>query len=59
MKRFLLATALSWAVFAQGAQAAAIDPALLADHIKVLSSDAFEGRGPATEGEKKTVQYMT
>ena len=61
MKRFLLATALSWAVFAPHALAAPgdIDPAKLAGHIQVLSSDAFEGRGPATEGEKKTVQYMT
>src|SRR5712671_4376222 len=36
-----------------------IDPAKLSEHIKVLSSDAFEGRGPATPGETKTVAYMT
>jgi Zn-dependent M28 family amino/carboxypeptidase len=61
MKRILLATACAWAVFAQPTFAAPgdIDPALLADHIKVLSSDAFEGRGPATPGETKTVQFMT
>ncbi len=34
------------------------DPALLSEHIKVLSSDAFEGRGPATPGETKTVAYI-
>src|SRR5438105_670389 len=28
-------------------------------HIKVLASDAFEGRGPGTEGEEKTVAYLT
>ncbi len=28
------------------------------DHIKVLASDAFEGRGPGTPGEQKTVAYL-
>ena len=28
------------------------------DHIKVLASDAFEGRGPGTPGEEKTVAYL-
>jgi Zn-dependent M28 family amino/carboxypeptidase len=36
-----------------------IDPALLSEHIKVLSSDAFEGRGPATPGEVKSVAYIS
>lgn len=27
-------------------------------HIQVLSSDEFEGRGPASEGEKKTIAYL-
>ena len=27
-------------------------------HIEVLSSDAFEGRAPGTEGEKKTLAYI-
>jgi Zn-dependent M28 family amino/carboxypeptidase len=27
-------------------------------HIEVLSSDAFEGRAPGTEGEKKTIEYI-
>jgi Zn-dependent M28 family amino/carboxypeptidase len=35
------------------------DTKLLSEHIKVLSSDAFEGRGPATAGEVKTVAYIT
>ena len=29
------------------------------DHIKVLASDEFEGRGPGTAGEQKTVAYLT
>ena len=33
--------------------------ARLSAHIKVLASDAFEGRGPATEGETKSVDYIT
>jgi len=28
-------------------------------HIQVLASDAFEGRGPGTPGEEKTVAYLT
>jgi len=31
----------------------------LARHIKVLASDDFGGRGPATEGEVKTIAYLT
>jgi Zn-dependent M28 family amino/carboxypeptidase len=60
MKRLLLATALLAApMLAHAADAPKIDPAKLSAHIKVLSSDEFEGRGPATEGEKKTVAYIT
>src|SRR4051812_11846863 len=28
-------------------------------HIKILSSDEYEGRGPGTRGEEKTVEYIT
>ena len=38
---------------------AGIDAARLSAHVKGLASDAFEGRGPATEGEKKTIAYLT
>jgi Zn-dependent M28 family amino/carboxypeptidase len=65
MKRLLLATVLIAAPmlanssFAQGAASTpSIDPARLSAHIKVLSSDEFEGRGPATAGETKTVDYI-
>ncbi|HYF23477.1 MAG TPA: M28 family metallopeptidase [Caulobacteraceae bacterium] len=37
---------------------ATIDPARLSAHVQTLSSDAFEGRGPATAGEVKTVEYI-
>ncbi len=58
MKQFLLTGAAIWAVFAAPALASDIAPTKIAEHVKVLSSDAFEGRGPATEGEKKTVAYI-
>ncbi|MDI9237729.1 M28 family metallopeptidase [Lysobacter sp. LF1] len=35
-----------------------IDPQRLSQDVKVLSSDEFEGRGPATAGETKTVDYV-
>ncbi|MEE8371845.1 MAG: M28 family metallopeptidase [Sphingomonadales bacterium] len=38
--------------------AATITEADLARHIEVLSSDAFEGRAPASAGEEKTVAYL-
>jgi Zn-dependent M28 family amino/carboxypeptidase len=34
------------------------DPHKLSAEVKTLSSDAFEGRGPATTGETKTVAYV-
>jgi Zn-dependent M28 family amino/carboxypeptidase len=35
-----------------------VDPARLSRHVKTLSSDSFEGRGPATPGEQKAVAYI-
>ena len=36
----------------------AITPEGLLKHIRVLASDDFEGRAPATAGEQKTVEYL-
>ena len=36
-----------------------IKPDAILEHIKVLASDEFEGRGPGTPGEEKTVAYLT
>lgn len=36
----------------------AINANSLAQHIKVLASDAFEGRKPFTRGEDSTIQYL-
>ncbi|MDV3258270.1 MAG: M28 family peptidase [Sphingomonas sp.] len=44
-------------VAAQGAPA--FDAARLDGHVRTLSSDEFQGRGPATAGEQMTVQYLS
>lgn len=38
---------------------AGIAPAQVEEHVKVLASDAFEGRAPATKGEEKTIAYIS
>ncbi len=35
-----------------------IDPQALSRHVRVLASDEFEGRAPASPGEERTVQYL-
>jgi Zn-dependent M28 family amino/carboxypeptidase len=54
----LAALFLSAAGAAAAADAPTFDPARLSQHVKVLASDAYEGRGPATPGETKTVAYI-
>ncbi|HEU0307430.1 MAG TPA: M28 family metallopeptidase [Lysobacter sp.] len=44
--------------FAAPPQAPTFDPARLSEEVKVLASDEFEGRGPATAGEVKTIDYV-
>lgn len=39
-------------------QAPKIDQAAIMEHIKVLSSDEYEGRAPGTKGEDLTVTYL-
>jgi Zn-dependent M28 family amino/carboxypeptidase len=41
-----------------GPDAAAVSADRLAQHIRVLASDAFLGRGPATRGEELTIAYI-
>ena len=43
---------------ARAEQAPAFDPQRLSAMVKTLSSDEFEGRGPATAGETRTVEYV-
>ncbi len=35
-----------------------IDPEALSRHVRVLASDEFEGRAPASTGEQRTVDYL-
>lgn len=58
IKRVSAAVA-AWLAGVAVAGAATVDPAKLSEHIRILSSDAFEGRGPATPGEDKTVAYLS
>jgi len=39
-------------------KAPTFDPKRLSEEVKTLSSDAFEGRGPATPAEDKTIDYV-
>ena len=61
MNRLSLAAGLCLLGLAGAATAAdpQFAPARLSAHIKVLASDTFEGRGPATAGEMKSVDYIT
>ena len=52
----LLAFSIVSAVYA--ADAPTIDPQRLSSDVKTLSSDAFEGRGPDTPGETKTIAFV-
>ena len=56
--RLVWAAALAIAGSASAQSTAPFEPARLAKHVQTLSSDAFEGRAPASAGEKKTVDYL-
>ena len=59
MKRLLagaVALSLSTAVLAA---TPVFDPARISADVRELSSDAYEGRSPATEGERRTIAYLS
>ncbi len=59
MKRMIASViALSLPLLAHAADAPQFDAKRLSEEVKTLSSDAFEGRGPATAGEEKTIEYV-
>ena len=59
MRRYRLALLASAALLiAAPAAAQSADPARLNEHTRVLASDEFEGRGVATPGEEKTIEYL-
>ena len=45
--------------FAEAALAGAVLENKLRAHVNILASDAFEGRGPGTDGERKTTDYIS
>lgn len=61
IQRTLLATAAAFALIPLAAAAAErpVTEAELAAHIDILASDAFQGRAPGTEGEYRTIAYVT
>ncbi len=58
MKNAMLLTLLAASAAASADNAPQFDPQRLSQHVKVVASDAFEGRGPNTPGEVKTVAYL-
>src|SRR5687767_6739608 len=64
-RRFGLMISLLFSASANSADAPPTDAAIesitapdLMRHIKILSSDEFQGRAPGTQGEEKTVAYL-
>ncbi|WP_133468126.1 M28 family metallopeptidase [Paraglaciecola marina] len=49
---------INFAVFADSKEHFSVDLPLVAEHIKVLASDKFAGRGPLTQGEALTIEYL-
>ncbi len=46
------------ALFSVAASAAEIDAGRIKEHVRILASDAFAGRGPTQAGEQKTIDYL-
>jgi Zn-dependent M28 family amino/carboxypeptidase len=58
MKQSVILIVLLAAGTVSAAEGPSFDAQRLSQHVKTLSSDAFEGRGPNTAGEEKTVAYL-
>jgi Zn-dependent M28 family amino/carboxypeptidase len=58
MKAMFISFALFLTVFSFVCCAGTVDGTAAVSFTKILSSDKFEGRGPATNGEEKTVNYI-
>src|SRR5437763_8950718 len=56
--RWLTATVVLAAAPLTAASIGSFSPQRLSDVDKFISSDAFEGRGPATRAETKTINYI-
>jgi Zn-dependent M28 family amino/carboxypeptidase len=58
MKKLLTSVAVLSLIAGAASADPRLDPAKLAEHIRILSADDYEGRGPATPAEVKTVDYL-
>ncbi|HMA11124.1 MAG TPA: M28 family peptidase [Steroidobacteraceae bacterium] len=58
MKSRLLLAALAALLVSCGPRPPVLDQARITEDVRVLSGDDFEGRAPATAGERKTVEYL-
>ena len=54
----LALTLLAFGLISAAAFAKPVTEADLRRHVEILASDEFEGRGPGTEGERKTLTYL-
>ena len=55
----LMALSLAACVTTGGAVAQVpIEAARLSEHVRILSDDSFQGRRPATDGERMTLEYL-
>jgi Zn-dependent M28 family amino/carboxypeptidase len=54
-----MAATINVAYAASSKPAGPIDPQKMSEIVKTLAADEFEGRAPGTEGEKKTIAYLT
>ncbi|MCD7099381.1 M28 family metallopeptidase [Stenotrophomonas sp. MMGLT7] len=59
MKRVVVGASLLSLALAASAAGPQFDPARISADVKELASDAYEGRGPATAGEQKTIAYLS
>jgi Zn-dependent M28 family amino/carboxypeptidase len=57
LTKFLAAALLS-SVLAAAPALAQIEASRIKEHVRILSSDEFQGRGPTQAGEEKTVAYL-
>ena len=61
MRMLLLSSCLFVGGIAQAANdlpGGGINPQALSEHVRMLASDEFEGRAPASAGEKRTLDYL-
>jgi len=57
--RLMIGLLAATALTAAAPAAPVFDTARVSEDVRVLASDAFEGRGPATAGETKSVDYIS